>query len=197
MSDEIGGIVLAGGRSSRFGGDKLRATMDGRTVLDRAIAAVKEVAHVVVVVAAPGSRLDVPPGVRLAHDAVAYDGPLRGISAGFAAQPPEVDRIVVVGGDMPTLVPAVLADLVACLDDDARPDIALLEADGRRALLPMAIRRSVAPRLDELLESGERRLGAFAESVSIAWLPSRIWREADPTGATLVDVDVPSDLSRG
>ena len=36
----IGAIVLAGGRSSRFGRDKLAESIDGRPLLDRAVEAV-------------------------------------------------------------------------------------------------------------------------------------------------------------
>ncbi|MFQ5845581.1 MAG: NTP transferase domain-containing protein, partial [Planctomycetota bacterium] len=32
----IGGVLLAGGRSSRFGGDKLERTVGGRTLADLA-----------------------------------------------------------------------------------------------------------------------------------------------------------------
>jgi molybdopterin-guanine dinucleotide biosynthesis protein A len=40
----ISAIVLAGGRSSRFPGDKLAAELDGRSLLARAIEAVRPVA---------------------------------------------------------------------------------------------------------------------------------------------------------
>src|SRR5438094_316039 len=37
MTADASGIVLAGGRSVRFGGDKLSAVIDGRALLDRAV----------------------------------------------------------------------------------------------------------------------------------------------------------------
>ena len=40
----VSGIVLAGGRSSRFGSDKLRAEIAGRSLLELAIDAVAAVA---------------------------------------------------------------------------------------------------------------------------------------------------------
>ena len=46
-------IVLAGGASTRFGGDKLSAALDGRTLLDHALEAVGAIANPVVVVIAP------------------------------------------------------------------------------------------------------------------------------------------------
>ena len=50
---DVSGIVLAGGRSRRFGSDKLAATIGGRTLLDRSIAALASVASDLVVVVAP------------------------------------------------------------------------------------------------------------------------------------------------
>ena len=41
---EVSGVILAGGRSSRFGSDKLAARLGDRTLLDHAIAGVAAVA---------------------------------------------------------------------------------------------------------------------------------------------------------
>ena len=50
----VSGIVLAGGASKRFGSDKLEATLEGRSLLGRAIDAVAAVSTEVIVVVAPG-----------------------------------------------------------------------------------------------------------------------------------------------
>ena len=42
MSERVSAIVLAGGRSSRFGSDKLVKEIEGRSILLRAIDAVKK-----------------------------------------------------------------------------------------------------------------------------------------------------------
>ncbi len=115
MTERIGAIVLAGGRSSRFGRDKLAEPIDGRPLLHHAIEAVRAVATDIVVVAAPGANLLVPPGVRVAHDPEAFEGPLAGLAAGLAALDRAIERVVIVAGDMPTLEPAVLSRLIAGL----------------------------------------------------------------------------------
>ena len=56
----VSAIVLAGGRSSRFGADKLAASMDGRPLLQHAIDAVARVADEVIVVLAAGARRPIP-----------------------------------------------------------------------------------------------------------------------------------------
>ena len=187
----MGAIVLAGGRSSRFGRDKLAEEIDGRPLLQHAIAAVRALTDEIVVVAAPYADLPVPEGIALVHDRRPFEGPLAALDAGLAASP--VDRVIVVAGDMPTLVPAVLGRLIAALEADA--DAAILEVDGPRAILPLAL--SVEPAsaaVRRLVDTGERRLGALLDAMAVGTVPAAEWRIDDPDGLTFRDIDTPADL---
>jgi molybdopterin-guanine dinucleotide biosynthesis protein A len=190
-----GAIVLAGGRSSRFGGDKLAVRVDGRALLDRAIDAVRVVTSEVVVVAPPGVDRLVPDGVRVAHDERPFDGPLAGLAAGLAALEPDVERAIVVAGDMPSLVPAVLARLIAALAAAPTVGVAVLGSDGEAPPLPMAVdvRRATAA-IATLRDGDERRLRALIEALETQVVPAAAWRMDDPLGITLLDIDVPADL---
>lgn len=188
----IGAIVLAGGRSSRFGRDKLAESIDGRPLLDRAVAAVGAVASQVVIVATPGAVVRAPDGVVIAYDPQPFEGPLAGLATGLAALPPDVDRVLVVGGDMPTLVVPVLERMLRGLG--AREGVVLTDDVSPRPL-PMAIRWAPASAAaDRLLAGGERRLRALLEELDIEAIPEETWRIDDPDGTTLRDVDVPTDL---
>ena len=189
----IGAVVLAGGRSSRFGRDKLAEPMGGRPMLDHAIDAVLAVAQDVIVVTAPAlARLDLPADVRSIADRVAFEGPLAGLATGLRGLAVDVDRAIVVGGDMPTLVPAVLDRLVAALE---RHDLAVLADAERPRPMPLAIRRGAGlAAADRLLGSGDRRLRALLDAIPTIAIPPAVWRLDDPDGATLRDVDVPEDL---
>ena len=189
----IGAIVLAGGRSSRFGRDKLAEIVDGQSLLERAIVAALAVASDVVVVIAPGLDRPIPAGARLVHDTTEFQGPLAGLAVGLAALEPDLDRAIVVGGDMPSLIPAVLARLSAALG--ATVDAAVLDVDDRSVPLPMAVQRYVAlPVARSLLAAGEHRLRALPLALRVAVIAEGTWRLDDPGGLTLRDVDVPGDL---
>ena len=196
------GIVLAGGRSSRFGRDKLAAALDGRTLLERAVAAVAAAgADPVLVVLAPEDARPLPPGARRIHDARAHDGPLAGVVAGLAAlRRDEGDGAraalaIVVGGDMPTLVPTVLQRLLAALDDPAVA-AAWLHDGQRPRPLPLALRIATAtPIAAGLMAAGQRRLRDLPAALGAAIVDPAVWRPLDPTGASLRDVDVESDLA--
>jgi molybdenum cofactor guanylyltransferase len=194
----VGAIVLAGGRSSRFGADKLEAIVDGRPLLEHAIEAARSVAPTVVVVLAPGAARDLPADVVVAHDVEAYEGPLAGLAAGLVAMPADIERVLVVGGDMPTLSIPVLALLLDALGEagDANepgPAAAVVLDEG--GPMPMAVRASVAgPVARQLLAGGERRLRALPEQLGAMLLPGARWRALDPDAATLRDIDRPADL---
>lgn len=189
----IGAIVLAGGRSSRFGRDKLRELIDGRPLLDRAVEAAVAVASDVVVVVGPGVWRDVPAPARIVHDTDAYQGPLAGVAVGLAALGPDVDRVIVVGGDMPSLAPRVLQRLVDHLGETV--SAVLLGAEGGAPPLPAVYGRGAASvAAQALLAAGERRLRALPERLSASVMPASEWAADDPTAATLRDIDRLEDL---
>jgi molybdenum cofactor guanylyltransferase len=191
-SDQVSAIVLAGGRSARFGRDKLSASIGGTPLLHRAIAAVRPLASDVLVVATPGVDRAVPAGVRLVHDSVAFEGPLSGIVTGLESARRSI--AIVVGGDSPSLVGVVLG---AMLDRLEAPGIqaVVLEHEGRSRPLPIVVRRAPAlVQARELFESGERRLRAILERLEVDIIPELSWRELDPDAATVRDIDTPEDV---
>ena len=186
-------IVLAGGRSARFGRDKLAEPIDGRPLLHLAVEAVAAMAIDVIVVAPPAGAPSLPDGVRLVHDDAPFEGPLAGCLTGlFAAREP---LVVVVGGDMPSLDPAVLALLIRALAASSA-DAVVLEHRGRRQQLPFATRTGAGTAAARrMLAQGERRLGALTDRLTVRVLAEDEWRPLDPDARTLRDVDEPGDLT--
>jgi len=193
----VSGIVLAGGRSSRFGSDKLVARVDGERLLDRSVAALAGLVTEILVVSEPGAARELPGNVpvplRLVTDPEPFGGPLVGLLAGLeAAREP---LVLALGGDMPTAVPAVLRLLAARLASDEARNATILEARGRQVPLPLAVRTGAATdAARQLLGDGERRLRAILERLAATAIAEAEWRPLDPTAETLRDVDVPGDL---
>lgn len=188
----VSAIVLAGGRSSRFGRDKLAEPIDGRALLHHAIDTVRPFARETVVVLRPDALPDVPPDVRIAHDPAPFEGPLVGLLAGLVAA--TGTTVLVAAGDMPELVPSVVELLLAALDDP-RTEAALLVQDGRSRPLPMALRRLPARvAAARLVAAGERRLGALPAALATTAIDEAAWRALDPDGRTMRDIDTTADL---
>lgn len=184
--------MLAGGRSRRFGRNKLAEPFGGETLLAQAVRAVAQVCSEVVVVAAPAAR---PPGelpdVRVVHDARPHLGPLAGLVAGLVHA--TTATAVVVGGDMSSLVPGVLEELLGTLEETAA-DAAVLADGGTTRPLPLAIRKRCLAMAQYRLDEGERSLRVFLEALDVRVLAEEAWRALDPSGGTLRDIDRQEDM---
>jgi molybdopterin-guanine dinucleotide biosynthesis protein A len=193
MSDRgVSAIVLAGGRSSRFGRNKLAEPIVGKPLLDHAIDGVQSFATDIVVVIAPDDLPPSRPDVRVVRDAVAYQGPLTGLLAGLGAA--RQRTVLVTAGDMPGLVLEVAHMLLAAL---AAPgaEAAVLEDAGRPRPLPMALARDVGRRAAQgLIDAGERRLRTLVDGLATTVVPEATWRVLDPDARSLRDIDTPDDL---
>ncbi len=184
-------IILAGGRSSRFGGDKLNADLAGRSVLDRTIEAVRPIADDLLVVGRAGEA----PGVSYLPDDQAFEGPLAGLATGLRHARGAL--VLVVAGDMPLVSPAVLELLTSRLAEDPGVDAALLGQEGGPRPLPLAVRRApalVAAR--GALDSGVRSLRGLVERLTAGVVTEAAWRHLDPEADSLSDIDTLADLER-
>ena len=196
----VSGIVLAGGRSSRFGSDKLAARYGESSLLELAVSALETMCSEVIVVLAPGDERALPHRgangvpVERAVDSEPFGGPLVGLLAGLeAAREP---LAAVAGGDMPSLAPEVMRLLVRALAvSDGSRDAAVLVQRGEMRPLPCVVRNGAATQAARrLLGDGERSLMALIRSMSAEYVQESDWRPLDPTAATLRDVDRPEDL---
>jgi molybdopterin-guanine dinucleotide biosynthesis protein A len=188
----VSAVILAGGRSSRFGRDKLAESLDGRPLLDHVIDAVRPFASEILVVAAPDANRSLPAGATLVHDPVAFEGPLAGVLAGLGAASESI--VLVVGGDMPDIVGAVIRSMLEALEE-AGIEAVVLEHEGRGRPLPLVLRREPAlAAATRLFTAGERRLRALPEALATTTVPEATWRALDPSGQTLRDIDTVEDL---
>ena len=125
----IAAVVLAGGRSRRFGADKLRQWVDGRQLLDLTISQLPTGTELVVV----GS--DTPGGPAAALVA--------GLRRALALAP---DAIVVLPGDAPQAGQAA-AELLVRLGGSAVDAVVAVDPDGRQQPLQLALRQAAAEAL--------------------------------------------------
>jgi molybdopterin-guanine dinucleotide biosynthesis protein A len=186
---DTAGIVLAGGAARRLSGmDKPMLQVGGRSLLARAIGALRGADPVVDPVIVVGPERPGLPGVGWAREDPPGGGPAAALAAGLAALPPGNAIVVVLAGDLIGIRPSTVDKLVGALAVDGGADGAVLvDADGRwqwligawrsgplRAALPSSpggasIRRSLAP-------------------LSIVTVPESPGESAD--------VDTPADLDR-
>ena len=190
------GIVLAGGRATRFGSDKLQATYRGIPLVHHAALRAAEICDDVVVVLAPGEDgTGLPPGVRTANDLTQGEGPLAGLHTGLMAAV-RSDAVLVVGGDMPDLHLDVAREMLRVLDEAAADAVALADGDRLRPL-PCVLRTwQAADVVHTLLHAGRRRLRDAIDGLRTAVIDEATWTGIDPQRRSVFDVDEPDDLNR-
>ena len=102
---------------------------------------------------------------------------------------------MIVGGDMPWLVPEVLSGLVAAVESGSESDVAVLESDGRVQQLPVAVRRTAAlAAARTLTDGGVRRLGRSGRCLASPSCPKPCGESPTPTGQRFAIIDEPGDL---
>ena len=187
-----GAIVLCGGRSVRMGADKATLRIGGETMLERMVRIVSGVLDPVVVAARGGQEVpDLPEGVLLVRDAVEHAGPLAGIAAGLTAFDGRCDAVFVCACDHPLIKPAFIRRLIEQLGPAAA---AVPEKDGRRYPLTAVYRVGVRSVIDDLLSSGERRVGMLVEACDARIIPADRFADVDPDLDSLRNVNEPDEF---
>ena len=191
---QVTGIVLAGGRSTRMGTDKASLpVLGGRTLVQRTVDAVAEVADEIVVVRAPGRVLP-PPGsprpIRIVEDPVESEGPLVGIAAGLRAAAAPV--ALVLGCDMPFLRPALLRLLAGRAAAGRRFVVPV--HDGRPQPLCSAFRREALTVVQAHIDAGDRMIMTVAADLDAELVPAEEWSAADADGRSFENVNTPEEF---
>lgn len=185
-------LILAGGRSTRFGtADKALAEVDGTPLLRRVADRVDAVVDEIVVNCRSDQRdrfESVLGGLeyRMAIDPVPDGGPVAGMRAGLRVV--RGQAVAVVACDMPHVDPSLFERLFEVRNGGAIP-----RSDGR--LLPLHAvydARSTRVAAERTLAAGSRRLDDVVARIDpvVVDVSAR-----DGDGNPFVDVDTPADLA--
>jgi molybdenum cofactor cytidylyltransferase len=186
----IAGVLLAAGRSARFGGDKLLAPLHGRPVLFWSAATLAaEVDALYVVVPAGDTERVVAlagmPAVVVEH-AGRDAGMASSIAAGVAALPADVEAVVIALADQPLVAPDVVRRLCTRWQQGGVAAVVPRYQDGRGN--PVLFGRSTFEALGALTGDTGARTLLHALGGTVAVLPIE--------GAAPLDVDTPEALRR-
>jgi molybdopterin-guanine dinucleotide biosynthesis protein A len=198
LNFRFGGIVLAGGRSTRMGRPKAWLPVGDRTMLETVIAAIAAGLGTpgapIVVVGAPGQELPAVgvPTLRIDDD-IEGEGPLRGMASGLAALQGKADAAFVSSCDVPLLRPAFVARMLALLGDH---DIAVPVADGLHHPLAAVYRIEVLATVRDLLASSRRRPFFLFERRRTRLVSPGDLEAADPGLDSLKNFNTPEEYER-
>lgn len=184
----VAGVVLAGGKSRRFGSDKAAVLLGGRTLLDRALDTLRPLCGRLM---AAGTRVrPAVADVQVVDDVFAGCGPISGIHAALAASP--LPYALVVAVDMVALKP----DLLELIRDWPEPaQVAVPFVNGYYEPLCARYHTSCLPVVEENIRAGRRKVFDFYPQVTVARVSESELRRVDPQLVSFRNVNTPDDLA--
>ncbi|MBC7236672.1 MAG: molybdenum cofactor guanylyltransferase, partial [Chloroflexi bacterium] len=191
----VSGVILAGGRGERLGGqDKAAVILAGRMLLEHVCERIAPLMDEMVLVLRPGqtpAALSQPPGcgVRVTHDLPGYSGVLAAMAAGLEAI--ENEWAFLVACDMPFVQLPLVRYMLAIRE---RWDIVVPRQEVGLEPLHALYHRRCLPALYEALRQNRRRVIHFYEGLRVRYIePAEIARY-DPQGLSIFNINTPEDL---
>jgi len=183
----ITAVVLAGGRSSRFGRDKALLTLDGESLLARAVRVLSSVAAEVLVLGPP-ERAAEAPDARIIADQRPGDGPLPALASALRAM--RGDRILAVATDMPLLNAGLLAYL---LDRSEGYDVTIPRVAGRTQQLHAVYAAACLPPIEARLARGDLKIDRFFGEVRTLVIEEAEIAPLDPQFRSFRNINTEAD----
>ncbi|HVT50017.1 MAG TPA: molybdopterin-binding/glycosyltransferase family 2 protein [Dongiaceae bacterium] len=190
---QIAGIILAAGRSSRMGRNKLLLELDGKPILAHAVdhALQAGLSEIVVVTGHQASKVRAILGERPVKVIEAREhrlGMSASLKAGLRALSPKAEAALVMLGDMPQVAPALLRRLIGAYNPTEGRSIVLPTVEGKRGNPVLFDRRYFAEMLALEGDVGARHLiGAHDDQVA---------EIAVEDAGIFTDVDTPEAYAR-
>jgi molybdopterin-guanine dinucleotide biosynthesis protein A len=197
-------LILAGGRSSRMGQDKLWLPLgeDGVPLIQLVVARVRPLAGELLFSANAPERFEALAAVlrgrgvpaQVVPDLHPGAGPLAGLHAGLRAA--RFDTLLAVAGDMPFVNPALVAHLVELLPgfDVVIPELPHPRTgEPTKEPLHALYRRSCLGAVAARLSAGDRPMVSFLPDVRVRVVPSDEIRRFDPDFRSFFNVNTPED----
>ena len=194
MGSGLSVIILAGGKSRRFGRDKAVELVAGRSLLQRAVDAVTPLASEIVVAGSRGVEIplietDLP--LQVVSDVREKAGALGGLYTGLLAARHE--ETLALACDMPLLNLSLLQYLRSLLTDDW--DVVMPVWRREEPLHAFYRRTCIAP-IERLLDRGGMRFVEFLPEVRVRYVPRAEIERFDAEGRSFWNVNREEDLQR-
>ncbi|PEA55732.1 molybdenum cofactor guanylyltransferase [Bacillus pseudomycoides] len=167
---KIAGIVLAGGRSSRFGEPKALAMWQGKTFIEHSVEALKEVVTDIVVISHQDitNELSYILNVPVVEDSELYkgNGPLAGLVTGMEFA--KADWYVVAPCDTPNISKEWALELIERADETYGAIVPIVE--GRKQPLLALYHYKVKEKIEHLLKEEKRSMQGLLSQCNVQYV---------------------------
>ncbi|WP_372937285.1 molybdenum cofactor guanylyltransferase [Seonamhaeicola sp.] len=159
VKNNITGIILAGGKSSRMGSDKGFIKLNDKRFVLYSIEALKPLISEILIVS-DNENYDTF-GYKRIEDIIKNSGPVAGIYSGLKASKTEYNLIL--SCDIPLIKTHILNKLIDAIDNTS--EVIQIESNGKSMPLIALYKKSIAPTFKNALANDERRLRTVLKSL--------------------------------
>lgn len=184
----VTGVILAGGKSSRFGSNKAFAEFNGAPLIERVVNRLGSIfEHLIIITNSPRefSYLNLP----IYEDPIKGLGPIGGIYAGLEAMGDETGFFVAC--DMPFINEKLIRHIVAIKNDF---DAVVPKIDWKIEPLHALYTKSCLPAIINLIESGSYQTIKSFNSFRVRYVTETEIKEFDPELQSFMNVNRPDEL---
>ena len=187
----VTGVIQAGGRSTRMGGEpKALMTLGGRRIVERVVAAIaREVDDLLVVTNTPDLYAFL--GLPMVSDALPDHGSLGGIYTGLLRAPG--DAAFTVACDMPFLRADVARLVIARA---AEADVVIPRVGDQLETLHACYARACLPAMEARLRAGRLKITGFFDDVRVLEVDEAAIRALADPALVFMNVNTPDELAR-
>jgi molybdopterin-guanine dinucleotide biosynthesis protein A len=183
-------VLLAGGRSRRFGRNKALEVFQGERLIDRQVRQLRSLFSMVLVVTdRPERYLDLD--VTIVQDIIPGQGPLGGIYTGLLFA--QGANAFVTACDMPFVQPALVGRMVQLAGDY---DVVVPQRGARLEPLHAVYSFRCLSHIKNMLERRMLQIVGFFPAVKVYRLGQDELDELDPSGLSFFNINTPDDLIR-
>jgi len=182
-------IILAGGKSSRFGYDKAFAKIGDLTIVESLFFPLSLIFKKIIVVTNFPEKYRAFP-VQIVTDKIRERGPLGGIYTGLLAS--ESERNFVVACDMPLINPRLVSYLAAIKEGQV---VVPRIADKLEPLFAIYA-KSCLPAIEKQLTAGKNKIQDFFAEVAVRYVAQEEITKFDPTLTSFLNINLQKDLKK-
>jgi molybdenum cofactor guanylyltransferase len=186
---DVTGIILAGGKSSRFGSNKAFADVNGRQLIGRVIGIMGSVfENLIIITNDPREYSSL--GFPMHQDLIKGLGPLGGIYTGLEKMPDRSGFFVAC--DMPFLNSGLIRYITGL--GSSEYDAVVPKIDWKMEPLHSLYSKTCLPAIERLIESGECMINKFFQRIRTRFVYEDEIKRHDPLLMSFYNINRPGEL---
>jgi len=182
------GVVLIGGKSKRFGRDKVLSQFKGKPLIEHVVTTIQPLFDEIILIGHKRKGLET---FRVAEDIRPGCGPLGGIYTALSVT--DAEYCFVCATDMPNLSSGLISHMISQTDDH---DIVMPMWSKGREPLHAIYRRSLIPYAASLLDQNILKIFSLIEKADTLFIPEETIRMFGDPSVLFSNINTQHDMSR-